>query len=58
MIGLFRMYTPTWLAIFCMTLMGILTLPNAMAHETPVASLDIREGRNGVQWLEWTYYVH
>ena len=26
------------------------------AHSTPVASLDIREGRSGLLLLEWTYY--
>lgn len=29
---------------------------SVMAHSTPVASLDIREGRSGVLMLEWTYY--
>lgn len=56
MIGLLRILSPARLAILCVTLIGMLALPNALAHETPVASLDIREGRNGVQWLEWTYY--
>lgn len=37
-------------------LISMLAAPGAMAHSTPVASLDIREGRDGVQWLEWTYY--
>ena len=56
MIGLIRTLAPAWLATYCLILMAMLAVPCAMAHETPVASLDIREGRNGVQWLEWTYY--
>jgi len=49
-------FTPARLATFCLALMAILAVPQVMAHSTPVASLDIREGQNGVQWLQWTYY--
>lgn len=40
----------------CLLLFGLLITSNVLAHSTPVASLDIREGRDGVQWLDWTYY--
>ena len=45
-----------WLVTFCLALISMLAAPGAMAHSTPVASLDIREGQDGVQWLDWTYY--
>ncbi|MCG8316015.1 MAG: HupE/UreJ family protein [Pseudomonadales bacterium] len=47
---------PHSLISICLLLAGMLATPMAHSHSTPVASLDIREGRSGVQWLEWTYY--
>ena len=44
------------IALLWLFLAGWLTAPLAFSHSTPVASLDIREGRSGVQWLDWTYY--
>lgn len=47
---------PAWLLSLGALLLVTLSATKALAHSTPVASLDIREGRSGVLMLNWTYY--
>ena len=56
MFKLLRIFVPARLTTIWLALFAMLAVPQVMAHSTPVASLDIREGQNGVQWLQWTYY--